>query len=158
MRRWPRLRKVTKWAGVVVCAVIVTAFGMCLNRTVAHCRSDPGATIGLRRREVWLSGGVFSYYYHHDTVGSDEWGGWIAKPMPWGVNWSPQLDWKSGRIHVGVPLWVPFLLVAIPTALLWRRDHVTTKRAGGGRCPKCGYDRAGLAATNPCPECGTTPR
>ena len=34
--------------------------------------------------------------------------------------------------------------------LLWRGLWVSA-----GRCAKCGYDRAGLAAGKACPECGT---
>jgi hypothetical protein len=35
--------------------------------------------------------------------------------------------------------------------LLWRGLWV-----GAGKCPKCGYDRSGLAAGRACPECGIT--
>ncbi|HVU64866.1 MAG TPA: hypothetical protein VHC70_12875, partial [Phycisphaerales bacterium] len=39
------------------------------------------------------------------------------------------------------------LLFLPGTVRRWRRRR-------GGRCVKCGYDRAGLAAGAPCPECG----
>jgi hypothetical protein len=34
--------------------------------------------------------------------------------------------------------------------LLWRGLN-------SGDCPRCGYDRGGLAADSKCPECGTVP-
>jgi predicted amidophosphoribosyltransferase len=48
-----------------------------------------------------------------------------------------------------VPLWIPMLLVAIPTAWLWRRD----RRHSPGCCPRCGYDLSGTPS-GICPECG----
>jgi hypothetical protein len=43
-------------------------------------------------------------------------------------------------------------LVFLPGDLRhWRRSR-------GGRCVKCGYDRAGLAPEAACPECGSSPR
>jgi len=75
-----------------------------------------------------------------------------------GGSWIPRWDYLSGYWGISIPLWMPFLLFAIPTALLWRRDQIATKRARIGRCPCCGYDRRGLAADSPCPECGTAPK
>jgi hypothetical protein len=50
-----------------------------------------------------------------------------------------------------VPLWIPIVLVAFPTAVLWRRDH---RRFSPGHCRKCGYNLTGNV-TGRCPECGT---
>ena len=60
---------------------------------------------------------------------------------------------SSGPITVtwiGLPLWLPWLLIAAPTAWLWRTD----RRAKPWQCPKCRYDLRGLDA-GVCPECGT---
>ena len=56
--------------------------------------------------------------------------------------------------YVALPLWVPLILVAMPTALAWRIERRIARRAGDGRCTGCGYDRHGLAAEGVCPECG----
>jgi hypothetical protein len=66
---------------------------------------------------------------------------------------------KSGAYWaISIPLWIAFALFATPTAILWWRDSVLTKRDRAGRCPKCGYDRHGLSSpTVACPECGTVP-
>ena len=65
----------------------------------------------------------------------------------------------SGNRSIGseayeIPLWIPLLLLAIPTAYLWRAD----RRAKPWQCPKCRYDLRGLdgGGNGVCPECGTT--
>lgn len=69
-------------------------------------------------------------------------------------NWS-----YGGRFRVGqygpmriivVPLWIPFVALAIPTAFLWRLDR---RRPAPGECPNCNYNLTGNT-TRICPECG----
>lgn len=47
------------------------------------------------------------------------------------------------------PLWIPLLVLAIPTVILWRRD----RRYPVGHCRGCGYDLTGNV-TGVCSECG----
>ncbi len=49
-----------------------------------------------------------------------------------------------------VPLWLPFLIVALPTAFMFYRDR---KRIPPGHCKTCGYNLTG-AEHERCPECG----
>lgn len=51
---------------------------------------------------------------------------------------------------VTVPCWIPLLLVAIPTAILWWLDR---RRIPPGHCQRCGYDLTGNV-TGVCSECG----
>jgi len=60
-------------------------------------------------------------------------------------------------VVIVVPLWAPLLVAAITASVLWPMDHRADRRGRVGRCPKCGYDRRGLAADAKCPECGTVP-
>jgi hypothetical protein len=48
------------------------------------------------------------------------------------------------------PLWVTMILGGLAVALGLRMK----KWVRPGVCSKCGYDRAGLTAALPCPECG----
>ena len=57
----------------------------------------------------------------------------------------------SGGVSVlYVPLWLPFLVVAIPSVIVWWRS----RRARRGHCERCGYNLAGNVS-GICPECGT---
>lgn len=61
--------------------------------------------------------------------------------------------WDEGGFSL-FPLWIPALLVAIPTSLMWG-THIIARRRKPGMCTKCGYDIAGLLGKEACPECGT---
>jgi hypothetical protein len=50
------------------------------------------------------------------------------------------------------PLWPLMVVSALAATWLWRTDFVGRRRPG--LCPSCGYDRRGLDAAGPCPECG----
>jgi hypothetical protein len=70
-------------------------------------------------------------------------------------NWQrkPEGPIDSGAL-ITVPLWLPLLLIAAPTAWLWYTD----RRAKPWQCDKCRYDLRGLASESQpttCPECGT---
>ena len=70
-----------------------------------------------------------------------------------------RLDWLLRPYHyrssdhgsILIPMWMPWLLVAVPTMWLWWRDR---RRFAPGLCQRCGYDLAGLPAGAACPECG----
>ena len=51
--------------------------------------------------------------------------------------------------QMSIPLWLPLLLIAAPTAWLWYTD----RRPKPWQCPKCRYDLRGLDG-GVCPECG----
>ncbi|GMU84542.1 MAG: hypothetical protein AMXMBFR47_44110 [Planctomycetota bacterium] len=63
---------------------------------------------------------------------------------------SPAVFLVQGNYVVSTPLWVPLLVIGIPTAWLWWRDR---RRVGPGGCLKCGYDLTGNVSGR-CSECG----
>jgi hypothetical protein len=62
---------------------------------------------------------------------------------------------KSGSIFPGsvieLPLWLPFVVVAIPTVFLFWRDR--RRLYPPGHCQTCGYNLTGNVS-GVCPECG----
>ena len=79
-----------------------------------------------------------------------------SAPLLWRPRWSaaPIAEAPPGayRRTLAIPLWIPFVLLAIPTWLLWRRDRL---RLPPRCCQKCGYDLTGNVSGR-CPECGAT--
>jgi hypothetical protein len=162
MRPRPRLRKTAKWVGVLVCAVIAGVLAASYRWSAAAALDRE---TGLRRfvSLLYINKAAVSYVSqevqpHHLrlNIHPEQPTGFRAEVSRAfsGAVWRPHVESRPGWTQVSLPLWLPLLLIAIPTALLWRRDHILTKRAKAGRCSKCGYDRAGLAQTKPCPECG----
>lgn len=68
-----------------------------------------------------------------------------------GISWG---FWELGSSWAFVPLWA--LLAASVLAMGWAYSPNLWKRIVRTHCcPRCGYDRKGLAIGVPCPECGT---
>lgn len=64
-------------------------------------------------------------------------------------SWTPSFESEPGGWMTVLPLWLPLVLSAIPTVILWRLN----RRRGPGCCQKCGYDLRGNIS-GICPECG----
>lgn len=73
-------------------------------------------------------------------------------PVPWA--WTSKLG-HSPSSALAIALWLPLAAFALPALVLWWPHVRAIGRAKPGHCPRCGYDRAGLAAGAKCPECGT---
>ena len=148
-----RFRRVAKWVGLVVCVVVFVM--LAVNTRVAFgykCRDGQlGITKGAAR-VVWSSPNI-------GPVRPDD-SGWFATIHDFTIDAaSPSVDSVVDSVADGVffvvvvyiPLWMPFTLAAIPTAILWHRDRRTVKP---GYCVKCGYDLR--ASKKVCPECGAS--
>ena len=59
----------------------------------------------------------------------------------------PELDLPRGVL---MPIWLLFVVVAVPTAFCWWRDRPYVPP---GHCRQCGYDLTGNVSGR-CPECG----
>jgi hypothetical protein len=59
-------------------------------------------------------------------------------------------DAGSSQRKLFLTCWIPLVVVAIPTALLWHRDR---RAHPAGHCRTCGYNLTGNVSGR-CPECG----
>ena len=143
MRRRGRVRRVGKWGGLVasclLAALYATSTWFFIDRTAP--RKQCSITI-------WQG---FVYFYWGHIPGGDELPVWaMVRADEFGLGWWPRSWYRSTPYHaVSAPLWLPLLLVALPTAFLWYLD----RRLPRGHCQACGYDLTGNVS-GVCPECG----
>jgi hypothetical protein len=79
-------------------------------------------------------------------------------PGSWGLNWPHATKCVNGMVNppvfigtvYGLPMWIPFTVLAIPTLWLWLSN---VRRPVPGHCHGCGYDLTGNVSGR-CPECG----
>ena len=107
---------------------------------------------------VWFLGATMAFDAANGIVLLDFYGEELSPTYGWaagrttgglGLTW-PRLDLFRNSFVLKLPLWIPFILVAIPTAVLcWRDRH----RPPPGHCQRCGYNLTGNVSGR-CPECG----
>jgi hypothetical protein len=123
--------------GWSVWAPITGDFTETQNRTLGLTR--PSRRPVLNGWNTWKMG---SYVYTPKP------GEWIHYPD--GSVTPPKSRQPSFRRYfVRFPLYLPFLLVAVPTFLVWWKRP----RRRRGHCPQCNYDLTGNVSGT-CPECG----
>ena len=154
MAAHPRIRRVAKWTGAGVATLVLLAWAAIVplfHSNLLYIDFGVGSFRGS------LNYGALSWDWFHRQL----------PPLAVGVaaRWAPRVgnladcfgidppQFKRDAIstYVYLPLWVPFLLVAAPTALLLYRDR---RRTSPGHCPKCGYNLKGNVSGR-CSECGT---
>lgn len=79
--------------------------------------------------------------------------GWLATREPAALFWWFQRERVASETWTSIPIWPVAMIAVIVTVAAWRLDTLARRRSRIGCCPKCGYDRAGLAGASPCPEC-----
>jgi len=147
MRQPSRLSRFFKWSGLSL-TVLIAALWMASIVT--------GWNYGLFYQNVFfprvsLYDGCVALTDVALKAGFDGRWGWRIDPishLPGERFWFFQ---GGSPYWLVISLWIPFLVVAVPTAFLWWRD----RPFAAGRCPTCGYDLRGNAS-GACPECGTT--
>jgi hypothetical protein len=164
-----RLRRIAKWTCTIAAMLVVGAAGFSVFRTAEYWYLSKDMDfiefVALHRgRLLWRE---LRFVGAWGVPGKSSWS--MSESPPWSEGtidemsergiWRAGVYWKGNHptLHeraAGVILLYPFLLAAIPAGLLWWKD---LRPFRPGRCPKCGYDRAGLAADAACPECGTPP-
>ncbi len=180
MRTHPRLRSFSKWIGASASVLLATLWLTCVYMKMGYqsnpcescqfvagcahfvgCLDDPSGKVeeylrqgrsesiyhlgleNVRRTEGW------QFYRIRPAFGRTDLG--LVLPV-----WHRQKIWGTiSQLRVRIPLWLPFLLVTIPTVWLWYRDR---RRPTEGHCPNCHYNMTGNQSGK-CPECGTpTPK
>ena len=163
MKPHPRIRKTVKWGGAAVTVLLV----------VVWIGSGWVATGWSQQtmRSVYLNQGalIIRWFTPADVTPS---GTWRWAPHPWKLSWKSQYLHSRGvppvltpgevpvsfeTIAASFPLWWGVAVMLLITLPAWYFDALARRRARLGRCPKCNYDRTGLAAGAVCPECGKLP-
>jgi len=145
-RRRP-IRRIFKWTGLVLCVLIVVVWGLSLRWKVFY--DGDGWWFGCGRGNLWtgicpvFKGKGWDLEVCADSLGD----------VKWGFRWPYHLSNPMEDIPitgVGIPLWLLFLIAAIPTTFLFWRDR---RSIPPGYCQECGYDLTGNVSGR-CPECG----
>ena len=144
MRVGRRMRASVKWAGIVCCVVLATAWLATAWWTVGYSWRS--------QHVVSLRGGRFMWV-NAKGVGS----GAFARRERY-----PRLDWDLAMnlssitappyIHapiIHLPLWIP-LVASCAATLVWCHR---VRPIPFGHCQRCGYDLTGNVSGT-CPECG----
>ena len=151
MNRRSRIRFVAKWTGFatlvgLACVWCSSAFALLSYRSNDYDVIVCGGTISFSRRAVPFS---------HLRGPSKK--RFMLTKGRYPLDWTPRIEreyldcFRSIKSNiVYIPLWIPFLAVAIPTTFLFWRD----RRHRFGCCQHCGYNLTGNTSGN-CPECGT---
>ena len=147
VRPHPRIRKTIKWFGAALTVLLVVVWignGVYSQFEVAS-KWFGGAY-------AWkIEGGGFGFGRFEPSPANDN----VAITSP-GSFLIPFLRTSSGGWYCNVPLWIPAALTLIPAGTVWIADSAARRRARMNLCPKCHYDRTGLAGNAVCPECGTS--
>ena len=135
-----RTRSIVKCSGLAVCALICAAW-------VVTVVGSNGFYAYSRYAASLRSGAVYVVVMH-DAVS-----GYVMVEHSQLV-WLPRHYTLPGPLSSAgghgfdIPLWLPFVVIAIPTFIAWRRD----RKPPPGHCP-CGYNLTGNVSGR-CPECG----
>ncbi|MDM8005533.1 MAG: hypothetical protein QUV05_05205 [Phycisphaerae bacterium] len=166
MRRRPRVCRWLKWCGLVFLLAILMTWVISLFWKGGYMRIgfvespgdsySPGGSYMVHLSALLLNDGCLICFRalsverkvdvrNVQTI-------WSARryQSPPHLRWTPYVRVTSDVVDAYVPLWIPFLLVAVPTACLWWRDR---RRIPLGHCQKCGYNLTGNVS-GVCPECG----
>jgi hypothetical protein len=137
------------WTGLAVCVLLLIVDVASVWWGVSWASRWPSRVVsvgGGKIQVLWILGGA------HLSHGST----WAVGRLPTpGIGWYPAIRKNPAAgflTWVAIPLWIPLVVVAIPTGFLWRRER---RRAPPGHCRSCRYNLTGNVS-GVCPECGET--
>lgn len=134
-RRYSRRVGLLALFGLSVSAGIAVLFVLTRNHSCGYYGYP--TVVGFERGALLL---------HFDALRYEGWFWSDVSFVPMsGYVWWPVFTEKT----VLIPLWIAFVLLLVPSLLVWRRS----RRPPPGFCLKCGYDLAGNVS-GVCSECG----
>ncbi len=154
MKPHPRIRKTIKWGGAVVTVLLVVAW-------VGSGWFFVSCTFGRPITET--SGRLRSVHIVNGVVRSSSFTGMAGVFLPHGLDaglargsfrWDADYFDSYTSASVVIPLWPAVVMLSLATGTAWRLDTLARRRERLNHCPKCNYDRTGLAPGAVCPECG----
>jgi len=140
-----------KWTGALVCVLLIGLFALSMGYQVDWKNTDASVVVTF-----WCGHLSFNHYPFERPTASHL--GWKASRIQLSDSFwrrvtipfrPPGLVWNNGRIWLQLPLWIPFVIVASASAVLWWRERTIPP----GHCPTCGYNLTGNVSGR-CPECG----
>jgi hypothetical protein len=146
MKPHPRIRKTIKWGGAAVSVLLVVVWIGTQHRAIGWQIRSMGS--------VWLGGGRF-------TIDTGFWASIPETSGPIAFAWGGPPGWRFESVRDGpcwalcAPLWMLTAVSLSIAAISLRLDTLARRRERMGKCPKCNYDRAGIAGDAKCPECGS---
>jgi hypothetical protein len=150
-----RLRRWLKWCGLAPSLLIALAWALSIPFYFAHLSiygTMPNGT--PLAHNLYFHSGCISYMEILPLPGERP--SWLVRYGLHPPYWRPCYRAQSGGngLITILPLWMPFLIFAIPTtaltAFLWWFDR---RRIPPGHCQRCRYDLTGNVS-GACPECG----
>jgi hypothetical protein len=144
MKPHPRIRKTIKWTGAAVSVLLMVAW-IGSGWIAASLKHTFTVSIAAGVLTVYPYGVEFS---HGDN----------REGFQWAFDRQPNFIWslcRGDRYCWMISLWIPSSCALLVTLTAWRLDTLARRRARLNLCPKCNYDRTGLAAGAVCPECGS---
>jgi len=170
MRRRSRTRRVMKWVGTACCMLIagIWLFSGWYQIVLLYDGQHAAASVGIfyiqwGRRAIWEQVRQAEPNRPPWPSASED----LPRVRLAKCDDPPQFHWMLPRWRAGgydkqaavwtmqsslwIPFWLAFVLLAIPTALLWWRD---LDRIPPGACQSCGYNLTANVSGR-CPECGT---
>src|SRR5262245_37543759 len=122
-----RVRRIAKRAGLAACVAIVVVGAVSLRYRITY-------TAGEHDFNLCMGGIAYWHFHNRGTPFPDGWA--VSDSRSWGnreVWLFPTAFVDSPGEAASIPLWIPFLLVAMPTAFVW---YIDRRRIPAGHCPR----------------------
>lgn len=143
------------FAGIAISALLMTSH-IAFARIRVMLTTVPAlneVASGVLPMIVALDAGCIEIVWPHQFAsGNVRWMSSFEDSKRFRFRWFPYItnNRTSGLWQIRIPIWIPTVLVAIPSFVFWRRNRLHLS----GRYCKCGYDLTGNES-GVCPECGT---